>query len=341
VQNGVNLSDFYGIFKDKPAVIVSSGPSLSKNINFLKQYEDRAIIVTGGRNLEAVFKENIKPHFACAVDPGKIMYKLMENVINTDIPFILSDSINYDVFEYRSNNNNIVWSASFPKTMQNLFGRKYVELPRGGSVAHICIASAVFMGCNPIVIVGQDSAFTDNKIHADVSSFKHLEKNDSEFIQNKFYVEDNYGGKILTDAKLNMYRIWIEDFISANPKTTFINCTEGGAKIHGAKFERLEDVLRTLPSINVDTYNKVKKIMAGCSKIEKYKVEFEKNKLKQKLKQIQSLDNIFDIQEYLNKNEEVYELMYNILIVHLIKSLDKDKLMEICKNLAQKIYELI
>jgi hypothetical protein len=39
------IDNLYNSFKNKPAIIVSAGPSLNKNINLLKDYQDKAIII--------------------------------------------------------------------------------------------------------------------------------------------------------------------------------------------------------------------------------------------------------------------------------------------------------
>jgi len=50
-------------FKGKPAIVVSAGPSLYKNIETIKTYKDKVVIICVGVALKALLNAGIKPDF--------------------------------------------------------------------------------------------------------------------------------------------------------------------------------------------------------------------------------------------------------------------------------------
>ncbi len=80
-KNIVNMKNAYS---GKPAVIVSAGPSLSKNISQLKQFEDKAVIFTGGRTWRTLIEEGIKADFLSIIDAHELSYELVDEVINKE-----------------------------------------------------------------------------------------------------------------------------------------------------------------------------------------------------------------------------------------------------------------
>src|SRR5690606_28411622 len=98
----------------------------------------------------------------------------------------------------------------------------------GASVANASLAIAAYLGCNPIIFLGQDLAYTDGKHHADSCGGTTL-KEDDDLIE----VEGIDGNKVFTNSVWHTFLMWMEKFIIHNPNKTYIDATEGGAKIHG------------------------------------------------------------------------------------------------------------
>ena len=57
-----------GLFPGKPAIIVSSGPSLDKNLDLLEMIGDRAVIIAADASLRMMRKKGLKPHFVTSVE---------------------------------------------------------------------------------------------------------------------------------------------------------------------------------------------------------------------------------------------------------------------------------
>lgn len=113
-----------------------------------------------------------------------------------------------------------------------------VLVDTGELVATTGLDVAIKMGCNPIIFVGQDLAFTDNKTHSkDIFSKDIIENN------NLRDVEDIYGNTVKTSKNLYIYLRWIQNRIYKEEDIQFIDSTEGGAKIKGTKVMRLSEVI--------------------------------------------------------------------------------------------------
>lgn len=303
-------------YKNKPAVIVSAGPSLSKNIDQLKDV-DNALIISGGRTLRPLVERGIEPSCLCVVDAGEVSYKLVEDVLHkVKSPLVFYEATNPVVVKEHKGEKIFSTNSKF---INDIWKKQLITLSGGGSVAHVMTILAAYMGCSPIIFIGQDLAYTGERGHADIAENKwqnltfdnFYKKDDDE------YVEDVNGGIVRTSKVLNLYRLALEDIIRIFPETKFINATEGGAKIKGTENRTLKSVLEELDkdkivSIeeNLIKEDKTKEIVDAlekvletfnecsflCTKGQKTLDEFIKNyhlKRQDKLnKNIKDLDNI-------------------------------------------------
>lgn len=229
--------------KDIPAIIVSAGPSLDKNIYELKQAKGRAFIIAVDSALNSLGNAGIIPDIAVTVDPNKPL-QLFEDKKMQNVPLIFSLSANEKIKSlhhgmriYQSNEN------SFLDIYIKKFEKKTATLETGGSVANDAFSLAQKLGFNTIIFVGQDLAYPNDKEHTE-GAYKNKELND---INNKpkkyFEVEDIFGGKVKTEQNMNMYRIWFERAVMVYPEIKFIDATEGGAKKKGMEILTLKEAI--------------------------------------------------------------------------------------------------
>jgi len=241
-------------YKNIPAVIVSAGPSLSKNIDELKN-KDNILIFSGGRTLKSLMNKGINPSCVGVVDPGNVAVKLVEGYIDkVKCPLFFNDCTPKQIIEQHKGNKCFAVQNQF---VSEALGVKVPSLYGGGSIAHSLTLLAVYMGCNPIILVGQDLAYTNDKEH-DISAIGSWKKtNDCYKLDTDLYVEDIYGKPVRTSIQLNSYRVNFERIIQENKHVKFINATEGGAKIKGVQNETLKQVLYSLKNnkvIPMDNY---------------------------------------------------------------------------------------
>jgi hypothetical protein len=244
VGKATEINKIKNVYKDKPAIIVSAGPSLMKNIDKLKGV-DNAVILTGGRTLGALVDMGVIPACLGVVDPGEVSYKLVENYIDkVQCPLLFKDMTNRKIVEEHKN-KKIFYTEN--KFILELYDNNINSLYGGGSIAHTLTLFGLYMGCNPIIFIGQDLAYTEDQGHASCSGNRWEEwtfdryKNESDI-----YVKDIYGKTIRASIILDQYRISLEKIIEENSEIKFINATEGGVNIKGTEIESLENVLGNL-----------------------------------------------------------------------------------------------
>ncbi|EDS76726.1 protein of unknown function [Clostridium botulinum C str. Eklund] len=232
-------------YKDVPAIIVSAGPSLSKNIDELKNIDNDMMILSGGRTLRTLKEKNIEPNLIGVVDPGEVAYKMIEGYIEkTKVPLLFYEGTNEQVVE-KHNGSKLYFSQN--SIMNDIFEMHIENIGAGGSIAHTLTSAAIFMGCNPIIFIGQDLAYTGEKYHADIAIYKYsnIEANEVKEELEGIYVEDINGELVKTSPVLDNFRRELEKIIENNNNVTFINATEGGAKIKGTLQMTLKDAIKS------------------------------------------------------------------------------------------------
>jgi hypothetical protein len=150
-------------------------------------------------------------------------------------------------------------------------------LPVCGSVSTCVFSLAQRLGCSPIVLVGQDLAYTDGKAYAPGSPYEAsrarvsqdddaIELDWCETLQKTHVVGKTRmhtreplrrvaawggGGEVASGAAFSAVRAWFEaacDVLSrAAPDVVLVNATEGGAQIAGFAELTLAEVLNELP----------------------------------------------------------------------------------------------
>ncbi len=129
--------------------------------------------------------------------------------------------------------------------------------PRALTVAHLSFYLARYMGCNPIVLVGQDLGFEGNVYYApgtpierawssELNRFNSMEMMEWQRIARMRSVlqkvPDIHGRKIFTDAQMFTYLQQFERDVAVT-EATVIDATEGGARITGTKVVPLKEVI--------------------------------------------------------------------------------------------------
>ncbi|OON99165.1 MAG: hypothetical protein ATN35_01955 [Epulopiscium sp. Nele67-Bin004] len=236
--NSYSFKPHWGAYKDIPALIVSGGPSLDKNIEFIKNF--KGFVFTGVRTYNKVYDYGGEVDFLCSVDPTVKSFELLADREKTHAAMITLPVSSPDII---ANNDGPKYiTVNDAPVIYSLFKQTYAYLPAFGSVATLCLSGAKVLGCNPIIFIGQDLAYTDNKTHADTVGAKTLNINEE---THRIMVDGYYGGKVPSHNDLEGFLRWIEDYIRDNSEdTTYINATEGGAKIKGTIQMPFEEVVQ-------------------------------------------------------------------------------------------------
>lgn len=170
------LTDYKDAFKGKPALIVSAGPSLHKNIELIKKYQDNAIIFSVGTALGTLYNNGITPDFVNVIERNntKVLYDFP---FSKDISFIcetFTESSYLDV-DFKQKLLTASVETDDARWFLEKAGRELVHFETKGTVAYHALYSAYYLGCNPLILVGQDLAYTDGRCYAKGSKFEGLE----------------------------------------------------------------------------------------------------------------------------------------------------------------------
>ncbi len=244
-QSGIrNLKEAFEKYdlKTYPAVIVSAGPSLDKNISELTKYQDKVFVVGLNASLKVLRSHNIIPDIILSYDSKIADISPFDCEDNNKIPLLTNLTADYRVIKknrarrfYGYENNNYI------KKLTEKINVKLMDSDNGGCVANAAFAFVQAMGFETIILVGQDLAYTDNKIHAgNRIDDRKIDTKKNNYIR----VKGVDGDKVPTDRIMCTYRKWFEDRINDNPDLNVINATAGGAYIEGATHMRLNEALK-------------------------------------------------------------------------------------------------
>lgn len=200
---------------DKPAIIVSGGPSLSKNIDIIKKYRDKVCIFAVGTAYKALKRNGIYPDFVNIIE----MNDCSEQVLGEDIEninFISEAYTNRRFYDLKFKNHFITFSSENPANLwfeQLISRKKKIKYETKGTVAYNALFCAKIAGCNPIILIGQDLAYTNGKLYADNSPYCEFKcKYDENIKKYSVYINDFeklkndlFKYKDISDDKKNSY----------------------------------------------------------------------------------------------------------------------------------------
>lgn len=169
------MSDYKDIFKGVPALIVSAGPSLAKNIDVIKKYKDNALIFCGGSSLNTLYKNDIVPDFLNVIERNDTLVHF-DLPCTKDINFVTEPYTNPCYF--KKDFKRIFYTASLESDDARWFlenaEKPLIPYETKGTVAYHSIYTAYYLGCNPIILVGQDLAYSGGDCYAKGSAFDGL-----------------------------------------------------------------------------------------------------------------------------------------------------------------------
>ncbi|WXR62340.1 6-hydroxymethylpterin diphosphokinase MptE-like protein [Peptostreptococcaceae bacterium AGR-M142] len=315
---GVNQikEKFPKIYKDKPAVIVASGPSLEKNIEYLKEYQDKILILACDGSYKRLKMEGIKAHAIGSIEriikTYEVFYKGEEENFDEDL-MMLSPCV------VRSEIMNIFKDRFISFYKHDMHGGIFESIDKkgaffcGASVAHSLFGFAVKMGCDPIVLIGQDLAYSkDGVSHAKgVSVIEYKEEKDYEL-----YLKDYEGNELGSTNVWKMFKEIYEEAIR-QVKAEVIDATEGGAYIEGTKVKTLKETLKEYCNEDIKPLYEIYKELD-------YKNENSKDTKKNLINFIlEKYDFLLDMNKKINSYTKDLKKALNLLNKHLTsKQLD-------------------
>lgn len=206
-----------------PAVVVASGPSLSKNISELNN--EKCVVISCDSAYPVLRKNGINPDYVCSIDysPETVQKYGGWDTWGTNLvtmPGVATDVLRMPFAQKYYFFNGVTYARLFSKILGTT--PPTVQIPIQSCV-HLAIMTAQILGCSPIILIGNDY-HVNGKSHAD-GVIKTWEVSQ----------EVNDG--------LSIHKRTTEIIIKLDSGREWINATQSGRSIAGTRDMKLVDAL--------------------------------------------------------------------------------------------------
>ncbi|MDX1566112.1 MAG: 6-hydroxymethylpterin diphosphokinase MptE-like protein, partial [Phycisphaeraceae bacterium] len=227
-----------------PAVLVGAGPSLARNAHLLAEpgVRDRVVIIAVQTALRPLLDRGVRPHFVTALDWSAISARFYEDLPSLpDVTLVAEAKSHPSILDHYPGPVRLLQNAFLDRLLGDA-ARPIRPLPAGSTVAHLSFYLAQHLGCDPIVFIGQDLAFSEGlyycpgtAIHrvwsSELNGFNSLEMMElKRILRHKSHLQervDVHGRPCYSDEQMLTYLAQFErDFATADQ--TLLDATEGG-----------------------------------------------------------------------------------------------------------------
>ncbi|ECL3256734.1 motility associated factor glycosyltransferase family protein, partial [Campylobacter jejuni] len=180
------------------AIIVSTGPSLTKQLPLLKKYASKATIFCADSSYPILAKHGIKPDYVCMLERDEIVAECFNNdfgEFDKDIVFIVKSVTHPHTIKYlQKNNRAFILVSTYASFIQYLKLDYFGYFNMGFSVAHMNFLLTIHLKYKNIILIGQDLAYAkDGQTHSQGFIHANLHNGDYERDLDKFSTTA-YGG---------------------------------------------------------------------------------------------------------------------------------------------------
>ncbi len=312
------INDIKEIAVNEPVLVVAAGPSLDKNIQLIQGIQDSCRIISVSTALKPLQEAGIEPDYVVAIDPKPVSSTAFENA-NT------------------SSKTSLIFNPCIPGNIADQFPEKKLvidaqphlwkflsegSIPKGGlgdntSVAHAALHLALHMGCNPIILVGQDLSFQGDRSHCSgafhkESLIQNIGTNKTSRRLNQLQrggtvsaariSQDVFGNSISTSNALESFRFPFEKIRKS--RTRLVNATEGGINLSGIENTTLKEILAELPNLKSQAAMPTRDPALS----EKENLDFNQRLASQILEQTKKFNRLLSaIQTWLEKGQSIQQ----------------------------------
>lgn len=268
------LNNLYYFFQDKtvlhlknafnkPIVIASGGPSLSKQLELVKKVRENIILIASGSTVNSLLGEEIEPDFVVSVDGRDSHFDAhYKNIKIKKAVLLYGMESNYQIREKFPSGSSFFTEldSHMDYFLKRRFSIEAATIIGGTSCANFAFSIATFISSHPIAFIGQDLAFTNNSTHAkNNNDFKEL--TDEVIKKNKYFETTGYYGEPILTSQLmfDMKRSFERQLLSIKHRSNIFNCTEGGLSIDGMKqipfSQFVEEFVDVEDSLSLEDYD--------------------------------------------------------------------------------------
>ena len=268
IARGRDVGVLAGRFERVPAVITAAGPSLDLVLEDLRDVTSHALLIATDTTLRPLLGAGIRPHLAVGADPGQANARHFHDLPECPTTWLVAESA-LDAPAAAAFEDRTLWfrlSNHQPWPWLRERGLDVAQMDMWGSVLTAAFQLACLAGCDPIVIVGADLAFTRNRPYCRGTTYEfdwaywagtgrtleetwHTQMARGELTQ----IADLRGQPTVSTGSMLAFRDWMLARASRSGRRV-VNAT-GGGTLHGEGIElsTLRESLtkrRPVPSID-------------------------------------------------------------------------------------------
>lgn len=261
ILNNPGINQLKDAFKGRPGIVVATGPSLNKNVELLRDVLDKAVVVGADASLRVLAKRGMKPHMVCSLERLTPTSKLFEELLPEafeDVYFAATPVIHPLTYQNYKGKRIVVY--------RNFATFKWLDIEKGilnigPSSGNMAFKILEYLGCDPIILIGQDLAFgEDGNTHATGNAYGEKVEHTSYSESNHVMVEGNYSPQVRSSKVWNMFlNYYHKDVLNSQAKV--INATEGGAKIHGTEIMTFKEAIGKYVTESFDPLATIKRTL--------------------------------------------------------------------------------
>ncbi|HEF2047509.1 TPA: motility associated factor glycosyltransferase family protein, partial [Campylobacter jejuni] len=226
-----NLSD--------TAIIVSTGPSLTKQLPLLKKYANKATIFCADSSYPILAKHGIKPDYVCMLERSEFTAEFFNHdfgEFDKDVCFIIKSVVHPNAIHYlNKKTDNFTIVSTYASFINYLKLDHFGYFNMGFSVAHMACYLSLHLNHKNIIFIGQDLAYAKNgNSHPD--DYQNSANYENQMYEHILTTAYGGNGKVETHSIWLLFKNWFENEMIPNTRKmgiTTYNCTEGGARIEG------------------------------------------------------------------------------------------------------------
>ena len=250
-------------FEGIPALICGAGPTLEADIEQVRAWENRALILAGGSALNVLSNFALMPDMMASIDPAPPLSRFLEQSA-FEVPFFYQNRVAQELLaQVQGERLWIADSGGYPveQWMNSQMNLDEPPFDGGWNVSTFCLALAYALGCRPIILVGVELSSASKRVYAAGVD----EKIGAEFIE----ALDVEGKKVHTKQDWLMAKSWMEEFVLQHPDAQLINATRGGLSINGIPRMSLEQTRQQYGQQMLDikgmVHTKIKELPLCCA----------------------------------------------------------------------------
>lgn len=250
-----------------PAILVAAGPSLARNVDQLAALQDRAVLIAVQTVYKPLLARGIDPHFVTSLDFHEVSRRFFSDLPRPSRAALVAEpKATWHVPDCFPGPRHLLHAGLIDDLLLECAPRRG-RLRAGTTVAHLSFYLAEHLGCDPIILIGQDLAYCDGLYYPpglpieriwqpEMSRFQTIEMKQWERVARGRpifkKVRDIHGREVYTDEQLFTYAEQFQaDFRACRARV--IHAGEGGMRLDGCEIVTLRDAaarhcVKTLPA---------------------------------------------------------------------------------------------